>query len=130
MFFEPSAHLLIRSRPFKGMSVALVVLRPRGGNMGDELLPTRPRSSSQVVVAEGVVEDLGLVEPGRMSRCEPGTPPPATGSEVRARPPGGVAGITVVNQVHALQVSMATPESLQLRGVVRRVLRLDARRFH
>ena len=43
MFGKPSAHLLIRPRPFKGMSVAFVVLRPRGGNMGDEFLPTRPR---------------------------------------------------------------------------------------
>ena len=60
--------------------------------MGDELLPTRPRPAPQVVVAEGVVEDLGLVEPGRMGRCEPGTPPTMTGPEVVSCQPGGVAG--------------------------------------
>ena len=41
-----------------------------------------------------------------------------------------MAGIAVVNQIHALQVVMATPESLQLLDIVRRVFRLDARRFH
>src|SRR5271165_2662506 len=129
-FGKPSAHLLIRPRPFKGMSVAFVGLRPRGGNMSDELLPTRPRPAPQVVVAEGVVEDLGLVEPGRMGRCESGTPPPVTGPEVLSRQPGGVAGVAVVNQVHASQVMMATPESPQLLDIVLRVLRLEARRFH
>ena len=42
-------------------------------------------NNPQVVIAEGVVEDLGLVEPGRMGRCEPGTPPPATGPQVLLR---------------------------------------------
>src|SRR6188472_113198 len=101
MFAEPSAHLLIRPRPFDRMGIALVVLRPRGGNMGDELLPIPPRSSPQIVVAEGVVEDLGLVEPGRMGRCEPGTPPPATGPQILLRELCRVAGVAVVNQVHA-----------------------------
>ena len=82
------------------------------------------------MVAEGVVEDLGLVEPGRMGRCESGTPPPVTGPEVLSRQPGGVAGVAVVNQVHASQVMMATPESPQLLDIVLRVLRLEARRFN
>ena len=98
--------------------------------MGDELLPIPPRPSLQVVVAEGVVEDLGLVEPGRMGWCEPGTPPPATGPQILLREPCRVAGIAVVNQVHASQVMMATPESLQFFDIVHRVLRLDARRLH
>ena len=98
--------------------------------MGDELLPIPPRSSPQVVVAEGVVEDLGLVEPGRMGWCEPGMPPPATGPQIFLREPCCVAGIAVVNQVHASQVMMATPESLQFFDIVHCVLRFDARRLH
>src|SRR5271157_5924487 len=82
MFCKPSAHLLIRPDPLERMSVQLVVLRPRGCSMGDELLPIPPRPSPQVVVAERVVEDLGLVEPGCVGWCEPRTPPPATGSQV------------------------------------------------
>ena len=98
--------------------------------MGDELLPIPPRPSPQVMVAEGVVEDLGLVEPGRMGRCEPGTPPPATGPQILLRELCRVAGVAVVNQVHAAKVMMTTAESLQFFDIVHRVLRLDARRFH
>lgn len=98
--------------------------------MGDELLPIPPRSSPQVVVAEGVVEDLGLVEPGRMGWCQPGMPPPATGPQIFLREPCCVAGIAVVNQVHASQVMMATPESLQFFDIVHCVLRFDARCLH
>ena len=130
MFGKPSLHGLIRPRPFKGMRVAVVVLRPRDGNMGDELFPTSPRPSPQVAIPEGVVEDLGLVQPGRMGRCEALTPPPATGLEVLSRESGGVAGIAVVNQVHTAQLVMATLESLQLPDIVRRVFGLNARRFH
>src|ERR1035441_3648139 len=130
MFCKPPAHGLIRPSPFKRMRVAVVVLRPRDGNMGDELFPTSPRPSPQVAVPEGVVEDLGLVQPGRMGRCEPVTPPPATGLEVLSRESGGVAGIAVVNQIHPAQLVMATLESLQLPDIVRRVFGLNARRFH
>jgi hypothetical protein len=130
MFRKPSAHLLIRPRPLKGMSVLFVVLRPRVGDMGDELLPTRPRPASQVVVAEGIVQDLCLVEPGGMGRGEPRTPPPPTRPEVVSCPAGGMARIAIVDQVHAPQVMMATPESLQLLDVMRRVFPLDACRFH
>src|SRR5271157_5025566 len=38
MFCKPSAYPLIRPGPLERMSVQLVVLRPRGCNMGDELL--------------------------------------------------------------------------------------------
>ena len=41
-----------------------------------------------------------------------------------------MARITVVNQVHASQVTMATPESLQFFDIVLRILRLHAGRFH
>ena len=68
--------------------------------MGDELFPTCPRSSLEVSVPEGVVEDLGLIQPGRMRRCEPAAPPPAAGLEVLSCESGGMAGIAVVNQVH------------------------------
>src|SRR5208283_1675178 len=93
IFCKPSAHLLIRPSPFNRMGIVLVVLRPRGGNMGDELLAIPPRPSLQRVVAEVVVKDLGLVEPGRMGRCEPGPPPPATGLQILLREPCCVAGI-------------------------------------
>ena len=78
VFRKPLAHLLIRPRPLNGMGVATVVLRPRGGDMGDELLPTRPRPAAQVMVAEGVVENFSLIKPRRVGRCEPRTPPTTT----------------------------------------------------
>jgi len=65
-----------------------------------------------------------------VGRCEPRTPPPATGPEVVSCPAGSVAGIAVVDQVHAPQVMVATPESLQLLDGVRRVFPLKACRFH
>jgi hypothetical protein len=82
------------------------------------------------VVPEGVVEDLGLIQPGRMGRYEPVTSPTAAGLEVFSRQPGGVAGVAVVNQAYAAQLVMATLESLQLPDVVRRIFRLNAFRFH
>ena len=43
------------------MGIAFVVLRPRGGDMSDKLLPIPPRPSLQVVVAEGVIEGRNSV---------------------------------------------------------------------
>jgi hypothetical protein len=57
--------------------------------MGDELLLTLPRPAPEVVVAKGVVENFCLVEPGRMGRCEPRTPPSVTRPEVLSYPAGG-----------------------------------------
>ena len=65
-----------------------------------------------------------------MGRREPRTPPPPTGPEVVSCSAGSVARIAVVYQIYASQVMMATPESLQFLDVVRRVLRLNACRFH
>src|SRR5664280_2044959 len=126
VFCKPTAHLLIGPDPLEGVSVALVVFRPRGGDMGDELVTARPRTPPQVVVTEGVVEQLGLIQPGGMGGCEPGTPPPATGPEVVPGRPGGMTGVAVLDQVHASQVSVAMTELLQLLDVMSRVLGLDA----
>src|SRR5450631_1004788 len=98
--------------------------------MGNEVFPTCPRSSLQVMVLEGVVQDLRLVEPRCMGRSEAVAPPPATGPEVLSCQSGSVAGIAVVNQVHAAQLVMATLESLQLGDIVHGVFRLNARGFH
>jgi hypothetical protein len=65
-----------------------------------------------------------------MGRCESVTPPPSTGLEVLSRESGGVAGIAVVNQVHPAQLVMSTLEPLQLPDIVRRIFRVNARRFH
>src|SRR5271157_2426589 len=55
IFCKPSAHPLIRPGPLERMSVQLIVLRPRGGNMGDELLLIPPRPSPQVVVTKALL---------------------------------------------------------------------------
>ena len=78
--------------------------------MGDEFLAACPRTPPQVAVTERVVEQLGLIQPGGMGRCEPGTPPPATGSAVPGRP-GGVTRVAVLDQVHAPQLAVAPTES-------------------
>src|SRR5512133_4014939 len=98
--------------------------------MGGELLPTRPRPTPQVMVAEGVIEQLGLVEPRGVGGREPGTPPTPTGPEVILGHPGGVAGVAILDQVHTPQVVMPMPERLQLLDIMQGVLRLDARRLH
>jgi hypothetical protein len=65
-----------------------------------------------------------------MVRREPRTPPAPTGPEVVSCLAGGVVRIAVVDQVYAPQVMMATPESLQLLDVVRRIFCLNACRLH
>src|SRR5436309_8084854 len=70
MLGEPHPHLLIGPSPLEGVGIQPVVLRPTGQHIIDELFPTTPRTSLQVVVAERPHQQLRLVQPRRMGRCE------------------------------------------------------------
>ena len=61
MFSEPAMHLLIRPCPFKRMSVAMIVFRPRSQHVGLDFLLASPGRTLQVVVFERMNEDLRLV---------------------------------------------------------------------
>src|SRR5512147_1113447 len=72
---EPPPHPVVRPGPFEGVDVQPVVLVPGRLHMGNVLLPAAPRPPLQIPAPEGVVEQLPLVQPGRMRRGQPG---PAT----------------------------------------------------
>ena len=60
MFSKPSAHFLVGPGPFERMGLVLVVLGPRGFDVIDQGLTTRPGAAFQVTVAERIVEHFGV----------------------------------------------------------------------
>src|SRR5437763_2760236 len=91
----PETHFLIRPRPLEGMGVKPVVLRPRGHHMVDVLPTTGPRTALQVAIAEGMVEQLPLIQPRGVGRRQPGTPPALAAGEIVGRLGGGVAAAPI-----------------------------------
>src|SRR5512135_2957327 len=130
VFGEPAPHPVIRPRPFEGVSIQPVVLRPRRLHMGDVLLLTRPRPPLQVAAPEGMVEQLPLVQPGGMRRGQPGTPPAMATGEVVGRLAGDVAGPAVMDQEDAPEFTMLPPEPIQFRDVVLGIVGLQADGLH
>src|SRR4029453_5702968 len=108
MSLEPAPHLLIGPCPLERVGVPLVVLRPGGREVLDELLPVPPRSSLQVAIAEGMDQQLGLVEPRGPRRGQAGPPPAVASVEIIRRRPGYVARAAVVDQVDASQPTVTT----------------------
>src|SRR6266481_5588745 len=90
--------------------------------MFDELLPTSPRSTLQVVVPKRSYQPFRLVQPRSMRRRESRTPPAPALGPVRLRLAGRVTGVAVLNQKDPVQPSVPTAKGLQLPDVVRRVL--------
>ena len=110
----PHPHILIRPRPLERVGVQPVVLRPGMSHMLDELRPAAPRSPFEVAAAERIEQQLRLIQPRGMDRGEPTPPPAAAPGQVVRRRRSGMAGVTIVDQVHSPQVAMPTPETLQL----------------
>src|SRR5208337_4566236 len=106
MFGEPLPHLLIVPGPLEGMGIELVVLRRGGQHMRDELLPTAPRRSLQVMVLERSDQQLCLVQPGGVGRREAGPPPAPATLLVFPRLPGRMARVAVLDQEHPLEPPM------------------------
>src|SRR6202521_3671405 len=100
MFGEPLPHLLIGPGPLEGMGVELVVFRRGGQHMRDELLPTAPGRSLQVMVLERSDQQLCLVQPGGVGRREAGPPPAPATRPVFPRLPGRMAPGAVLGQEH------------------------------
>jgi hypothetical protein len=98
--------------------------------VSDEGLAVRPGASLQIAGAEGMDQQLGLVEPRRPRRSQPGAPPTVAPIEVSRRRSGDVARATVVDQVDAPESAMPAAELFQGRDVVRRVLLLQGRNPH
>src|SRR5262245_24995409 len=118
MLSEPFSHPGVGPRPLERVGVVLVVLRPGGRHVRDELLPAAPRHAPQVAIAERLVPQLGLVEPRGMHGREAGPPPRTVFPEVVRRRAGRVAGITVLDQEHSSQASVAPAKRPQLTDVV------------
>ena len=66
MFVEPLAHFLIGPGPFDGLRVAAIVLWPRSQHMLDKRLSAGPGLTLEIVVAEIVDQNLGLIQPRGM----------------------------------------------------------------
>ena len=98
--------------------------------MVDELVTTRPRTPLQVATAEGVDQQLRLVEPRRVGRCSAHAPPRAATFQVIRRRGRDVAGTSVVNQEHALQPTVAPAEQPQRLDVVGRVVGSQDAQLH
>src|SRR3954454_256215 len=94
----PYSHFLVRPSPLERMGVAPVVLRPRRHHVIDVSRAALPRPALQVPEAEGVIEQLRLVQPGGTGRRQSGSPPTATGSEIVRRGLPNVAGAAVVDE--------------------------------
>lgn len=123
MLGEPASHLLIGPGPLEGVDVEPVVLRPRRGHLRDDLVTAGPRPTLQIAGAVAPDEQLGLVEPRRMSRG-PAGPPPAPGvGGVAARLGGDVTRPAVLDQVHAPQAVSATGPIQRLDVMICVVLR-------
>lgn len=82
--------------------LALVVLGPRCFDMIDQRLTTGPGAAFQVMVAERVIEQFGLIEPGGMDRRE-AHPPPGVVFEVGTGGGGGMTGIAILDQENAVR---------------------------
>src|ERR1035437_2829230 len=113
MLGVPSSHLLVCPGPLERVGIATVVLRLRRHHMVNVRRAVRPRTAFQVVVVEGVVEQLRLVQPGRTSRRQPGSPPTVTSGEVILGGLADVAGTTVMHQVDPFQPVVASSEMPQ-----------------
>src|SRR3954468_21007884 len=90
--------------------------------MLDELGPTPPRASLEVVVTERLDARLRLVQPRGIHRGEAGSPPAIAPRPVRRRGASRMAGVPILDQEHPLQVAMAAAECPQLPDVVHSVL--------
>ena len=130
MFRNPMPHLLTRPCPFERMGIQPIVLRPGLPHVIDEFGSTAPRSPLEVVVTEGVEQQLRFIEPRGVDRGE-ATPPPAGAShQVVAGLRGRMGRVVIVDQVDAPQVTMPRSERTQLLDVSFGALGVEANRLH
>ena len=130
MFRNPMPHLLTRPCPFERMGIQPIVLRPGLPHVIDEFGSTSPRSPLEVVVTEGVEQQLRFIEPRGVDRGE-ATPPPAGAShQVVAGLRGRMGRVVIVDQVDAPQVTMPRSERTQLLDVSFGALGVEANRLH
>src|ERR1700682_2665001 len=101
MLGEPLPHLVIRPGPLEWMGIEVVILRPRGYHMLNQLLPTAPGVPLQVAMAERSDHQSRLVQPRGVARREAGPPPAPATRPVGRRVPRRVARVAILNQEHA-----------------------------
>jgi len=129
MFSKPATHLLVGPGPFEGMGIELVVFWPSRFDMVDQCLATWPGATFQVMVAESVIEQFGLIEPGGMDRRE-AWPPPGVVFDVLTGGGGGMTGIAILDQEDAAEMSMALMKPLQSLDVMGGIFVRGAVGFH
>src|SRR5438445_130159 len=95
---KPLAHFLVGPVPRKRVCIEPVVLRPGGVDVAQELVPTMPRATLQIPLAEGADEQLRLVQPRGMDWRKAGTPPLPVARPIVCRSAGRMARIAVLDQ--------------------------------
>src|SRR5207237_773718 len=118
MLGEPFPHLLVGPGPLKRVRVASVVFRSGPQHMLNQLLPSGPRATFEVMIPKRLDQQLCLVQPRGMDRREAGTPPTLASRPVFRRVAGRVAGVPILDQEYALQSPMPPAKGFQLPDVV------------
>ena len=126
MFAEPLPHFMISPGPLDGLGISTIIFWPGRQYMVDKLVPALPRVPVQIMMPEIMNTDLRLVQPRGMCGSIAGTPPPGVLCPIAVCSTGGMAGITILNQEHALQLRMLLPPSGQCPAIMLSVFsRLD-----
>src|SRR6266487_4020064 len=121
MLGEPLSHLLVGPGPLKWVGVASVVFRGGKQNMIDQLIPSDPGATFEVVIPKRFDQQLRLVQPRRMDRCESGPPPTLATRPILRCVAGRVAGVAILDQEYPLQPPMPVAKGFQLADVVVRI---------
>lgn len=82
MFFEPLAHFVISPGPLDRFGVTLIVFGPRYQDVLNEVVTTVPRLALEVIMAEGMDQNLSLIEPRRVDWSRARTPPGSAVSKI------------------------------------------------
>src|SRR5512132_1087587 len=103
---DPPTHLRPRPRPRDRVGVALVVLPPARVEVLDELLAALPLATLQVPLTERAEEQLSLIEPGGVRRCDERSYARIVPAQPRRRLVSDVRGTTVPDQMHAARATV------------------------
>ena len=126
MFAKPLPHFVIGPGPLDGLGISTIIFWPGRQHMVDKLLPALLRTAVQIMMAEVMNADLCLVQPRGMCGRIAGTPPVGVVSPIVMCGSSGMAGITILNQKHALQLRMLLPPGGQCPAIMLSIFsRLD-----
>jgi len=82
------------------------------------------------MIAENIIQQLGLIQPGRVSWREARPPPLSLQPEVLRCSRSGVAGVPILNQKHALQSGVSLSKVREFLDIVLGIFLIDAGGLH